>query len=214
MSDDTADEIDVVEEYVPGGALSPDAARKIDHAKVLPLHTASGSHTKNLAGRAKGVKVHGRPVGRPTVDQLKYLAEMQEAEVRFVESDPIVLATRNQASSKDVFRLLVIQAAQNAASLEFQRIEMQKRGEETTNIIGRHTKVLKEVASLQAELKELNQAVIDPRSESFQKVFKLWVEKIQTVIGEVLTPEQADLFLTKFATSMDNWEEQVESVLR
>lgn len=216
MADNDTDEFDVVEDQpvAAAGGLAPDAIRKIKTAQVLPLSSATGTYAKTGVGSARIVRQNGKTVLRPTVDHLKYLAEMQAAEVRYVEEDEIVKAARNKANSADMFRLLLIQAAQNAASLTFQRIELQKRGEETQVLIGQHTKALKEVAALQAELKELGQSTLDPRSEGFQKVLKLWVEKIQEVISEVLSPEQADLFFTKFGSVMDNWEEQAENILR
>jgi len=210
-------EFDVqVETPIAVGDLAPDAARRVKVAEVLPLSSATGSFAKGSQqpGRMRSVKRDGKTVSRPTVDDLKYNAEMQAAEVQFIEEDEIVKAARGKAAATEVFRLLLIQAAQNAASLTFQRIELQKRGEDTSALLSRHTKILKEVANLQAELKELGQQTMDPRSEGFQKVFHLWVEKLKDVVQEILSPEQANLFFTKFTSSMENWEEQAESVLR
>ena len=194
--------------------FSPESARKLQHAKVLPIHTATGSFGKRTDGRPKMVKRQGKEVKLPTTDDLQYLAEMQEAELRFVEGSPLVKATRSNANSADILRLTLIGAAQNAASLEFQRIELQKRGEDTSQLISRHTKVLKEIATLQGDLREIGQQVIDPRSEAFQRVFQLWAENVQKVVKESLGPEQADLFYTKFMTTMENWEDQAENVMR
>jgi hypothetical protein len=200
-------------ESVPAG-FSAESARKLQHAKVLPIHAASGSFGKVTDGRPKVVKRAGKEVKLPTTDDLQYLADMQEAELRFVEESPLVKATRGNANSADIFRLTIIGAAQNAASLEFQRIELQKRGEDTSQLISRHTKVLKEIAGLQGELRELGQQIADPRSEPFQKVFQLWAENVQKVVKESLGPEQADLFYTKFMTTMENWEDQAENAMR
>ena len=194
--------------------FSPESARKLQHAKVLPIHTATGSFGKRTDGRPKMVKRQGKEVKLPTTDDLQYLAEMQEAEPRFVEGSPLVKATRSNANSADILRLTLIGAAQNAASLEFQRIELQKRGEDTSQLISRHTKVLKEIATLQGELREIGQQVIDPRSEAFQRVFQLWAENVQKVVKESLGPQEADLFYTKFMTTMENWEDQAENVMR
>lgn len=217
MAQNDNNEFDVqLETPVAVGELAPDAARRVKVAEVLPLSSATGSFAKGSAtpGRMRSVKRDGKTIPLPTVDDLKYNAEMQAAEVRFIEEDEIVKAARNKSGAPEVFRLLLIQAAQNAASLTFQRIELQKRGEDTTQLISRHTKTLKEVAALQAELKELGQQTLDPRSEGFQKVFQLWVDNLQTVVQEILSPEQANLFFTKFTSLMENWEEQAESVLR
>lgn len=206
------EDFDLVEDQpVAAGSLAPDAVRKIKTGQVLPMNS---NFAKSSLGSGRLAKHNGKTVVRPTTDRMKYNAEMQAAEVRFVEEDEIVKAARNKANAPDMLRLLLIQAAQNAASLTFQRIELQKKGDDATQLISRHTKTLKEIAALQAELRELGQQTLDPRSEGFQKVFKLWVEKIQEVISEVLSPEQSDLFFTKFGTVMDNWEEQAENILR
>jgi len=213
---DTEQEFEVEMEEpqdIPAG-FSDESARKLQHAKVLPIHTATGSFGKRTDGRPKMVKRQGKEVKLPTTDDLQYLAEMQEAELRFVEGSPLVKATRSNANSADILRLTLIGAAQNAASLEFQRIELQKRGEDTSQLISRHTKVLKEIATLQGDLREIGQQVIDPRSEAFQRVFQLWAENVQKVVKESRGPEQADLFYTKFMTTMENWEDQAENVMR
>lgn len=212
MSDD--EEIDVEADAPEAVGYSSDSARKLKVAQVLPLHTATGDHRKGTRGRPKSVKVDGQSVPKPTAAQLAYLARMQEAELQFVEEDPLVQAARGSADATEVIRLALIRVAQNAASLEFQRIELQKRGEDTSALIGRHTKVIKEISLLQAQLRELGSQTLDPRSEAFQRVFKLWIDRMKIVVLEVMTPEQADLFFTKFMTSMENWEEQAESVLR
>ena len=214
MVDNDNDDIEIETEVAVGDDLGPDASRKLKLAQVLPMSLATGDHSKTAGGRSRAVKRDGKTVSLPTADHLEYLARLQEAELRFVDGDDLVRAARNGATAAEVTRLTLIRVAQNAASLEFQRVELQKRGEDTSQLISRSTKVLKEVAALQGELRQLGAQTLDPRSEGFQKVFQLWAQNLQAVVKEVTTPEQADLFYTKFMSMMQNWEEQAESVLR
>jgi len=215
-NDNNIQEIEIEEEQPLAAAsgLGSDAVRKLKVAQVLPFHNATGEFSKSTGGRSRAVRREGKTVSLPTAADLEYLARMQESELRFVDGDELVQAARNKSSSPEVIRLTLIRVAQNAASLEFQRIELQKRGEDTSQLISRHTKVLKEIAALQSDLRQQGQQTLDPRSESFQKVFQLWATNIKSVVEQVMSPEQADLFYTKFMSMMENWEDQAESVLR
>jgi hypothetical protein len=213
MADNDNEDIEVEEEHPMAAAsgLGPDAVRKLKLVHTLPPTHTSAKSGRNLK---KDGKRDGRLTPLPTSDHLEYLARLQEAELRFVDGDDLVRAARNGANATEVIRLTLVRVAQNSASLEFQRIELQKRGEDTSQLVSRSTNVLKEVAALQAQLRELGQQTLDPRSPGFQKVFQLWAGQLQQVVKEVMSPEQADMFYTKFMAMMENWEDQAESVLR
>jgi hypothetical protein len=213
MKEDNEDTPVEMEELPP--ALGLESARKLRLARVLPLHDATGDFSRKRAGSpTKVVDRNGQRVSMPTVDDLQYHARMQEEQLRFVEQDELVQAATNKASSPEVIRLTLIRVARNAALLEFQRIEQEKRGKDTTQLVSRSTNVLKEIAALEEQLRTLGEQIIDPTSEAFQRLFRLWGEIIKGVVDEVLTPEQKDMFWTKFTTEMETWEERAEEVLR
>lgn len=212
MSDATIEEIDVEDKV---DIVSPAGARILRAANVVPIHDATGSHSRTRRGRPKPIVKNGQKVDKPTVDDLEYLARIQHAQVQFVEQDELVRAvTTGNASSIDVLKLLRIKAARDAAALEFQRVEAEKRGQETAQTISRHTKVLRDVAGLESEIRNLAQSTLDLKSEQFQKVFHLWIENVSTVVREVMTPEQADLFFNKLSTVMGDWEDRASEVIR
>ncbi len=208
MSDDKDQEIVEVEE------VSPSGARILRAANVVPIHDATGNHARARRGRPKAVTKNGQKLQKPTVDDLEYLARIQHEQVVFVDEDDLVRAVSGNTTSVDVLKLLRLKAARDAAAIEFQRIEAEKRGQDTTQTISRHTKILRDVAGLETEIRTLAGGTIDLKSEQFQKVFQLWIENISGVVREVLSPEQADMFFNKLSTAMEDWEDRAADLIR
>ena len=196
-------------------ALSVEGASKIQAAKILPLHEATRDHARAHAGRPRRVVGRdGKVKIRPQVSDLEYNAEVIEQQVRFVDADSLVQAVEDGTDSSSVLKILRTKAARDAAALEFQRNELEKLGKDTSQIISRHTKVLKEVASLDAELRTLTTALLDVRTPQFRKVVQFWLSRVGQAAKDTLSPEQADLFFNKLQVLMEDWEEQVLDNIR
>jgi len=195
--------------------ISSEGARKLQSAKILPLHEATRDNARARKGRPKTVMGRdGKIVPKPTVSDLEYHAEILEEQVRFVDGYDLVQAVSSGKSSPDVLKLLRTKAARDAAALEFQRTENEKLGKDTSQLISRHTKVLREIAFLDAELRNLSTTLLDLQSPQVKRVIQLWLENVATAARETLAPEQADMFFNKFQVLMEDWEERVAEHLR
>lgn len=181
--------------------------RMVRVASVVPLHAATGPVKR---GRGRPRKINPKP----TVSDLEYHAAMTEERAKFVAQDPVVKSTSSNRDAVDVMRQIKIEVAKEAAALLFQRVENEKFGKDSAQISSRRIAALKEIANIELEIKKLGVDMIDVRSEKFQKIVMMLIEKFRDVAQEVLTTEQFDLLFNKLQTSMENWEEQAEDILR
>jgi hypothetical protein len=133
---------------------------------------------------------------------------------RHVGADPLVGAVTTGMDPREVLRILKVEIAREAASLHFERLEVEKRGRETGQVSTRRIEALKKVAEIELRLKELYPTVLDLHGEAVQRVFQLWLERMTTVAEEVLPAESLALFFNRFATAMEDWETEAEARLR
>lgn len=186
--------------------------------QLLPVHAAPRVGGK---GRGSELKVHRQP-GRPrkvermpTTSDLEYHALMAEEKERAILEDPVVKAALAKGGDPaTVLRMIKIEVAKEAAALRMTRLENEKFGKDTGQTSSRRIDALVKVANLELEIRKLGAEAIDLRAERFQKIFAIWITSIRDVAGEVLSPEQLDLFFNKLTTALDGWEDRAESQIR
>lgn len=197
------------DELASDGQLSAKSQRDLAVANVVPLTSVvTMLHTKRGRGRPPKVRT------MPTVDDLAYHAQMQRQEAQFVDCDEIVQVTIGRKNSAEVLHQIKERLARQAANLEFRRIELNKTGRDSSQIISRQAAILRELAGIELKIRELGSHALDIRGENFQKVFKLFLEKISTVASSVLPPEQYDIFFNKLENELQGWEDAAEAALR
>jgi hypothetical protein len=225
-----------VDELLEAAEELTDGAKTLQAANVLPFHAATSHSPRNKAkaldmrpgavqkrkeeeeAKAKGAKrQRGRPKKvekKPDVEDLRYHQETIKREVGFVDADAVVHATNDRKDSAEVLHLLKTRIARAAASLEFQRIEMQKYGRDTGQVTGRQIAALKDIANIELKIRELGSQMIDLRAEPVQRVFAMFITKLQEAAKDVLPEAQFDLLFNKLETELDGWEDEAESLLR
>ncbi len=206
-TDEDEDDEEATSESEPA-QLSDKSQRDLAVANVVPLAVITSLPVKRGRGRPPKVRT------KPTADDLAYHAQMQCAEARFVDQDEIVQVTIGRKNSAEVLHQIKERLARQAANLEFRRIELNKTGKDTSQIISRQAAVLREIAGIELKIRELGSQSLDIRGENFQKVFKLLLEKISAVAGSVLPPEQYDIFFNKLENELQGWEDEAEAALR
>jgi len=232
MSTEPAD-VDELLDAADEVTTSDEGNRTLQAANVLPFHAATSHSPRNKVdmrpgavlkrkeeaeAKAKGAKrARGRPKKvekKPDVEDLLYHQETIKREVGFVDGDAVVQATIDRKDSAEVLHLLKTRIARAAASLEFQRVEMQKLGKDTGQVTGRQIAALKDIANIELKIRELGAQMVDLRSEPIQRVFALFIGKIQEAAKEILPEHQFDLLFNKLETELDGWEDEAESLLR
>jgi isopropylmalate/homocitrate/citramalate synthase len=176
-------------------------------AAVVPLHAATGP-VKRGPGRPRRINP------KPTVDDLAYHAEMQQRKAEFIDSDVIVGSIGGRKESAERLQALQLEIAKEAASLLFSRIDIEKYGKDSTQVSSRRIAALREVASIELEIKKLGVAGIDLSSERFQRVFAFFIETLKEAASEVLTTEQLDLLFNRLETKLDGWETKAQDLVR
>lgn len=177
--------------------------------KVVPLHDVGA--VKRRPGRPRKVET------RPSSDDLKYHAQVAAERQIFVDSHPLVVHNQPKGqghTAADKLNQLKYHIARETAVLEFNRIEMEKRGVDTTQTSTRIIASMKQIADIELEVKKLGHTVIDPNSEEVQRIFKHWLEQLRVVVNalvdeDAMDAQTVDLFFNKFSSAMDGWEDKV-----
>lgn len=195
----------------PKEELTAEEARLAPALGMIPVQDAKSTGHRNL----KVKRGPGRPrkVERaPQVSDLEYHAAMTEARQKFMASDPLLLAIEEKCEPGVILYQVKASVAREAASMAFDQIEGQKRGKDTSQMSGRRIEALKKIAEIELKLRELDAEAINFTGERFQKVFHFWIQRLSTTVKETLPEEMQDLFLSNFARSMENWEEEAAEV--
>lgn len=175
---------------------------------LLPTHSAPDATVKRRRGRPQKLEA------KPGLADLAYFHQLNEAKRKHVSADDVVTAVENKADALEVIRRIKLAVAREASSLEFQRLEGEKRGRDGAQISSRRIDALVRLSNLEIEGLRLQAAVVDPRSEPVQRMAALWIQDLVAVAKEVLPHQQLDVFMTRLETKMEDWETRVESMLR
>lgn len=151
---------------------------------------------------------------RPGIDDLEYHREMTVLKTKFIMADALVEASSSTKDPIAILKLVKAELAREAADLLFTRIEAEKYGRDTSQISSKRIAALKEIAGLELEIKKMGVNLIDVHGEQFQRIFKYFLECIQEIAQETLTPEQADLFFNRLGSKLENWEEVAQGLVR
>lgn len=180
---------------------------------LLPLHdvatTAAGEPAKvhRRKGRPRKIEL------RPSLADLDHHAAVAVEREQFIAADELVVALGRGENTRTVLRILAKEIVREAAALEFQRREVEKRGRDGAQISSRRVDALRKVADIEIKLRELEGEAWNLASEPFQRLFALWVERLSAIAHETLPPGTLDIFLNRLATSLANWERDAGSVL-
>lgn len=181
-------------------------ATQVLTATVLPISTPVRRPGKT-----------GLPKKSRAEQEAEYNQAVIEQQVAFIERDAIVKAIARGDDAPKTLHLLKERIARAAASLEFIRLEQQKRGQyhkEVPQIVSRQIAALKEIANIELEIRKLGTDALDLSNPRLRLVFKLLIDTFRDVAKEVLTPEQFDLVWNKLETELDGWEDKADSLIR
>jgi len=180
----------------------------VEGGQIVPIHDVK---TKRRPGRPKKVEK------MPTSEDLEYHAKVAEERKAFVENHELVVHNKPHHyghTAADKLNQLKFHIARETAVLEFNRMEMEKRGVDTSQVSSRIIGSMKQIADIELEVKKLGKTVIDPNSEEMQRIFRFWLGALKTVFSDLVKeksvePQVMDLFFNKFSNAMEGWEEKV-----
>ena len=194
------------------GGLTVSTSKKggtaIPNGKLIRLGDGSFVSVKRGRGRPRKIEL------APTVSDLEYHAAASRAKAEFIASDPLVKAIIAKADSNIVLTHIKEQIAREAAELQFERSESDKLGKDGMLHSAKRVQALVKIADLEIEMKKLGGDVIDLKSERFQKIFAMLIDKMQEVARTTMPPEIADLFFTRLISEMEGWEEEAAAAAK
>jgi len=168
---------------------------------------------KGTPGRRKKTPT---PKAPPPVNQT--VAALQAAKAAFFESDPLLLQIDSGLESEDLLHLVMRGFAQEAASLNFERVEAERNGKETSQLSIRRINALKALGETWIKRKEqLAGRTIDLESPAFVTLFGFMLETFREAMLQGNVPrDQAEIVFARLSDRMDDdtWEQEARNKMR
>jgi hypothetical protein len=158
-----------------------------------------------------------RGAGRPRKIQLlpkdEETATIQKQKDDHLTRDKLSRMLKSKPNSLDILDHLMLEFALEAASLQFERLEAERKGGDTASLSARKVTALKSVADIFFKKREtiIDQA-FDFKSQRFQKFIEWILLKVVRRASEKagLQPEQISILFDKIAHKFeeDTWEKE------
>lgn len=127
----------------------------------------------------------GRKAKQTLAPVTPQIAQVYQAREEHVEGDPVLQEIQKDPESDETFNKLIQGMAQEAAVLEFERIEAQRHGQDILDHAARRARVLKSMADLTLKKRSMFQSgMIDMESPQFKALFKFILESFKEAMKE------------------------------
>lgn len=141
--------------------------------------------------------------------------EVREAAITdFVKSDPVSQSITSGEQPLIRLRRIQHEITREASVIEFERIETGRAGKPMSMLAMRRIEALSRLATIELKIRELDQQAVSLSSEKMQKLFDFWSLKVLEAGRATMPEEMLKLFLNKWGSSMEHWEEEAQNVLR
>lgn len=147
-----------------------------------------------------------RPVGRPPNEMIPepanpVIGDLLRAKAAMMRTDPIVQAAEDSPDSVDVLHQVVLGIGEEAASLRWERMEAERKGEDSSTLSMRRVLALKSIADTFIKRKQqLSNQEVDLDSPAFQTVLSFISETFALTLQEVgLRKEMVDTVFGTFS---------------
>lgn len=152
-----------------------------------------------------------RPVGRPPNEMIPepanpVIGDLLRAKAAMMRTDPIVQAAEDSPDSVDVLHQVVLGIGEEAASLRWERMEAERKGEDSSTLSMRRVLALKSIADTFIKRKQqLSNQEVDLDSPAFQTVLSFISETFALTLQEVgLRKEMVDTVFGTFSKRLDD----------
>lgn len=160
------------------------------------------------------VIMRGKP-GRPRNTALQpvtpQIAEVSQARDAHWEHSEVLKGAKKDPEHDDVFNTLLQEMAKEAESIEFDRMEAQRHGQETANLASKRARVLKGMADLWLARKKISETkMIDMESPAFKNFFSFTLETFKGAMNSAgCRGELVETVFTHLSKEInDAWKEE------
>lgn len=168
---------------------------------------------KGTPGRRKKAPAPKPP---PPVNQT--VAALVQQKQQFFDDDPLLNQLDTGMESEDVLFLVMKGFAQEAASLNFERVEAERTGKETSTLSIRRINALKALGETWIKRKEqLAGKTIDLESPAFERLFAFMLETFrETMLQGNVPRDQAETVFARLSERMsdETWELEARNRMR
>jgi hypothetical protein len=176
--------------------------------------------TKEENGAQVPIVMRGSP-GRRKSQNKPVTPEVKEITVRkkkFLAADSLLKKTRADPDSSEVLHEVLMGISEEVGSLAFERLEAERKGEETSQISVRRIQGLKSVAETWLRRRDqLGAKSIDIESPAFQAAMQFVLETMKSAMVSVeVQPELIQTIFSKFAvlTKKESWEPELKTRIK
>lgn len=173
-----------------------------------------------FSGDGSPIVMRGKP-GRPNKSSLPP-ATPQIAAVSAVREDhmgnnPITREVEKNPDGEDTFNLILGGMADEAASIEFDRLEAQRNGQDASDLATKRARILKGVAELILHRKKMSEISIDLDSVQFQNLFKFILQNFKESMEDSgMRSEQIETTFSKLVARLSDssWKEEAKQKMK
>lgn len=167
------------------------------------------------------IVMKGKP-GRPLKSSLPPVTPMvaQVSQVRddHMESSQVTREVEKNPDGEDTFNLILKGMADEAASIEFDRMEAQRNGLDASDHATKRARILKAIAELIMSRKKISDGgTVDMDSPAFQALFKQLLQTFRAAMEESgLHPEHVETIFSKLVSKLGepSWKEDAKNKMR
>jgi len=200
----------------------PDGTRRVqvragtgatEYKRPEDVNVVSDEIMMNNAGLP--IVMRGKP-GRkkkPLKALTPQIQQVANARQDHFDTDPLLVQIRDEPDADPAMDAVLNGLAEEAASIEFDRLEAQRHGEETSNLASKRARILKALGDLMLKRKALQKTLgMDLDSPEFKAVFELTLETFKKAMGDAgCRPEQIETVFTNLGVKFDNdWEQEAK----
>lgn len=159
----------------------------------------------------------GRPKAVVMEPATRMAAEIIRLKQDVVKNDAILKVARDNPEDPDFLQQVVLQLAEEAASIGFERTRAEQAGEKTSELSVRHINALKALADTWLKRKDqLSTRGIDMDSAAFQVLLKFMVQTFrESMLGTGARDEVVNAVFARLAKDMgDDWKAEARNRMK
>lgn len=162
----------------------------------------------------------GRPQGstKSTLPPVsKQAEEVAQAKDNHESLSDLVAVTRQNSEADAVFHTLMNGLAVEITSLEFERREAERKGEDTSNVSAKRVRAIKTMTDAWLKKREkVDSGTIDLEGVAFKTLFAFMLDTVRGAMGDSgMRPEHIETVFAKLSKRLaDGWAEDAKARMR